>query len=578
MSVKNSEIAEMLENLADMLDIQGENRFRVRAYRNAARTIRGLGESAADIVERGEDLSGYRGIGSAIAEKVAEIVHTGRLGKLEEVQRELPEGLLELLRIPELGPRRVKELYERLDVRGIDDLQAALEAGKIHELPGFGEKLESSLRSQLGEVKKQRGERRLLLPRAEEIAWDIVSYLRSHAAVHRITPAGSYRRRKETVGDLDVLAVPARSAEAAEIMELFTQHEDVERVNMKGETRSQVVLRSGVQVDLRLLEAKSYGAALQYFTGSKEHNVALRRIAGEQGLKLSEYGLFRGEERVAGAEEEEVYTGLGLSPIPPELRENRGEIEAARAGTLPRLVSLDDIRGDLHAHTDASDGTANLAEMAEAAEQRGYEYLAVTDHTKSLAVARGLDKDRLARQIDEVAAFNEQHDAVRLLASAEVDILDDGRLDLPDDILARLDLVVCSVHSGLNRPGDEQTERIIRAMDNPYCNIIAHPTGRILGSRPPYAVDVRRLLEAAAERGCFLEINAQPERLDLRDEDARAARELGVKLSIGSDAHAPANLGYMRYGVDQARRGGLEAGDVLNTRPWSELSRLLRRR
>ena len=360
-------------------------------------------------------------------------------------------------------------------------------------------------------------------------------------------------------------------------MDLFTGHEDVRRVSMKGDTRSSVVLRSGVQIDLRLLEAESYGSAMQYFTGSREHNIAVRRVAQEQGLKVSEYGIFRGEERVAGASEEDMYTTLGLAWVPPELRENRGEVEAAQENTLPELVTKNDMRGDLHSHTSATDGSFTLAEMAQAARDRGYEYLAVTDHSKSLTVAHGLDEDRLARQIDEIAQLNDGFDGFRLLASIEVDILEDGGLDLADDILSRLDLVVCSIHSGLNRSEEKQTERIIRAMDNPHCSIIGHPTGRLLGSRQPYPVNMKRLLEAAAERGVFFEINAQPERLDLRDEDVHAAKELGIKLAIATDAHSPANLAYMRYGVDQARRGWLTASDVLNTRSWEDLAPLLER-
>jgi DNA polymerase (family 10) len=576
MPVRNAEVAEILEKLADLLDIKGENQFRVRAYRNAVRTIGGLQAPVFELVRRGEDLSRYQGIGKAMSEKIAEIVTTGKLTKLEEVKKELPEGLLELLRIPELGPRRVKELYEELGITGTDELAAALESGRVRELEGFGEKLEQSLLAQVRQMREREGEKRLLLPDAEEIAEGMVAYLREHAALARIAVAGSYRRRKETVGDLDILVVPAEegAAAAAAIMDTFTAHEDVERVSMKGETRSSVVLRSGVQIDLRLLEAGSYGSALQYFTGSKEHNIAVRRVAQEQGLKVSEYGLFRGEEQVAGAEEEDMYTSLGLAWVPAELREDRGEVAAAREGRLPKLVTVDDIRGDLHSHTTASDGSFTLEQMAAAAQERGYEYLAVTDHSKSLTVANGLDEDRLARQIDEIARLNDGFEGFRLLASIEVDILDDGRLDLADEILARLDLVTCSIHSGLNKTEEKQTERIIRAMDNPYCDIIAHPTGRLLGSREAYPVNMERLLRAAAERGCFFEINAQPERLDLRDEDVHAARELGIRIAISTDAHAPANLRFIRYGVAQARRGWLTADDVLNTRSWPELAKL----
>ncbi len=573
----NADVAQLFEKLADLLDIRGENQFRVRAYRNAARTISGMQSNVAELVEHGEDLSKYQGIGTAIAEKISEIVRTGRLSKLEEVERELPEGLLDLMRIPELGPRRVKELHDELGITGTEELAAALEKGRVRELPGFGEKLESSLREQLRRMSDRGEDTRLLLPSAEKTAERMVRYLEAHVEMQHITVAGSYRRRKETVGDLDILVVAEPSQHAAHIMDVFTAYEDVRTVAMKGETRSSVVLRSGVQIDLRLLNEQSYGSALQYFTGSKEHNIALRRVAQEQGFKVSEYGIFRGEEQVAGATESSMYERLGLAWIPPELREGHDEIEAAREGRLPQLVEERDIRGDLHSHTSATDGSFSLEEMASAARSAGYEYLAVTDHSKHLSVARGLDEDGLARQIEEIAKLNDGWDDFRLLASVEVDILDDGRLDLSDEVLSRLDLVVCSIHSGLNKTEQTQTERLIRAMDNPNCNIIGHATGRLIGSREAYPVNIEHLLKAAAERGCHFEINAQPERLDLKDDHVRAARELGVKIAVGSDAHAPAHFDFMRYGVYQARRGGLEAGDVLNTRPWSELARLIKR-
>mgnify|MGYP000078863895 CR=1 FL=1 len=577
--MKNTDVAQQFEKLADLLDIQGENHFRVRAYRNAARTISGMEGSVAELVERGDDLSKYQGIGKAIAEKISEIVRRGTFSKLEEVQQQIPEGLVDLLRIPELGPRRVKELHEELGVTGTEELGAVLEQGKVRELAGFGEKLENSLREQLRRMSEQSGETRLLLPEAEEIAERIVRYLQDHVKMQHITVAGSYRRRKETVGDLDVLVVTAQESAAGDtpIMDIFTSHDEVREVVMKGETRSSVVLSSGVQIDLRRLDQESYGSALQYFTGSKEHNIALRRVAQEQGFKVSEYGIFRDEEQVAGATEESMYERLGLVWIPPELREGHGEIEAAREDRLPLLIQEKDLKGDLHSHTNATDGSFSLEEMAQTAHERGYEYLAVTDHSRSLSVARGLDEDRLARQIEEIGQLNEQWDDFRLLSSIEVDILDDGRLDLSDEILSRLDLVVCSIHSGLDKPEDKQTERIIRAMDNPNCNIIGHPTGRMLGSREAYPLNVEQLLRAAAERGCYFEINAQPQRLDLRDEHVRAAREHGVKVAIGSDAHAPAHLSFMRYGVYQARRGGLEAAHVLNTYAWPELKKLLHR-
>ena len=585
MPIPNIEISRTLNEMADLLDIKGENQFRVRAYRNGARSVENLPKPAGELLQEGTELSSFPGIGQAIADKIRQLVDTGKIKQLEDLKKQLPEGLLDLLKIPELGPRRVGDLYRHLDVEGVEDLAKAVEENSIDEVPGFGTKLTASIRKNIESIRTTSKERRILLSEAEEIAEALVKHLtadgETQAAgdsprIERIEVAGSYRRRKETVGDLDILVI---AGPESGIMERFTGYDGVEEVTMQGETRSSVVLHGGTQVDLRLLDNSSYGAALMYFTGSKEHNVALRRVAQNKELKLSEYGLFRagaadgddGGEKVAGATEEEMFAALGLTWVPPEIRENRGEIEAAREGALPDLVTLEDIRGDLHAHTNWSDGMFSLEEMARAAMEHGYEYLAISDHSKGLTVANGLNEERLARQIDAIAELNEGFDNFRLLSSLEVNINADGSLDLSRELLDRLDLVVCSIHSGLDQSREKQTERIIRAMDDPACSIIGHPTGRQLGKRPGYELDFDRVLQAAKEKKVALEINAQPERLDLRDAQAYLAGQAGVKIAVSTDAHSTRNLDYMRFGVSQARRAWLSAADVINTRSLEEL-------
>ncbi|MFW6150953.1 MAG: DNA polymerase/3'-5' exonuclease PolX, partial [Chloroflexota bacterium] len=410
---------------------------------------------------------------------------------------------------------------------------------------------------------------------AEELVQPLLEHLGKGQGVVRVDAAGSYRRRRETVGDLDVLV--SRGGKS-DVMDRFVNYEDVEHVVSKGETRSSVVMRFGLQVDLRVVGEESFGAALHYFTGSKDHNIAVRKLGLKRNLKINEYGVFHGEERIAGTNEHEVYDEVELPYIEPELRENQGEIEAAQANKLPELVRLDEIRGDLHAHTRATDGRSTLEEMAQAGRERGYDYLAITDHSKHVTVARGLDEGRLAEQIDEIDRLNEQLDGFRLLKGIEVDILEDGSLDLPDDVLRRLDIVVGAVHYKFNLPRDKQTERVLRAMDNRYLNVLAHPTGRMIDERDPYEIDIEQVVKAAKESGCCLELNAQPERLDLTDIHCKRAKETGVGVSISTDAHHTRELGFIRFGVGQARRGWLEAGDVINTKGLSDLRELLRRR
>ena len=581
MTIHNREIAEQFSRLADLLEIEGADAFRVRAYRQAAQTIGGLSESLAERAAEGEDLSALPHIGKRIAEKIRAISETGYLPQLEAVEERLPAELSELLKLSGLGPKRVKALHQDLHVDNLADLKRAVAEHRVREVPGFGAKREQAIAEKLEQW--QGAEQRLTLIAAEEIAHPLVDYLQRIDGVDQVTIAGSFRRRKETVGDLDILVT---AAAGSPVMERFTAYEEVREVVSRGETRATVLLRAGLQVDLRLVPALSYGAALHYFTGSKAHNIAVRRLGVKRGLKINEYGVFRAEgqdgERVGGRTETEVYAAVDLPYIEPVLREDTGEIEAAQQDRLPRLIEVGDIRGDLHAHTDASDGHDSLEQMAEAAAARGYDYLAITDHSRHLTVANGLDPARLAAQMDAIDRLNDRLNdrgdgRIRVLKSVELDILADGSLDLPDEVLARLDLCVCSVHYKFDLSREKQTERILRALDNPHCHILAHPRGRLIGERPGYALDLERVMRAAAERGCALEVNAQPKRLDLDDADCRLAKELGVRIAISTDAHSRGNLDYMRLGVDQARRGWLTADDVINTRGLDDLLALLRR-
>ncbi|MGE5502024.1 MAG: DNA polymerase/3'-5' exonuclease PolX, partial [Ignavibacteriales bacterium] len=570
--VHNADIAETFYRMAELLEIEGANPFRVRAYRRAAATIEDLPESVTGMLARGADLDELPGIGEDLAGKIAEICKTGGLTALKEVEARTPSALAALSAIPGLGPKRVQVLHEKLGVNGLDDLVKACEQGRVAPLPRFGERFQIKL---LAELQKTRSpeEKRFRLSTAEDFAGPLKAWLERSPGVTQVVVAGSFRRRRETVGDLDILAI---CADGPATTERFTKYEEVETVTAKGPTRATVLLEGGLQVDLRVVPEESYGAALVYFTGSKAHNIALRRMAQEKGLKISEYGVFRGMQRIAGRTEEEVYASVGLPWIAPELREDRGEIDAAFEGRLPKLVELTDIRGELHVHTRASDGKSTLAEMVEAAKARGYEYIAISDHSKHATVAHGLDAARLSKQIDEIERLNETRPGIRVLKSCEVDVLADGRLDLPNSVLSRLDFVIGAIHSDFDLSAEAQLARVLKAMDNPHFDIFAHPSGRLIGERAGYAIDLTKVMEGAKARGCFLEINAHPSRLDLDDVHVRAAKEMGVKIAIGSDAHSDAGLSNMRYGVDQARRGWLEAGDVLNTRSWAEIKPLLR--
>ena len=574
MPIHNSDIVDIFNKLADTLEIEGANEFRVRAYRNAARVVNDLPQAISAMMDRGEGLRTLPGIGKDLEGKIKEIIETGTLSQLMEEEKRLPPGLRALMKIGGLGPKRVRALYEQLGITTISELKKAALGGRIRALRGFGKKTEEMVLEELREEDEERG-KRVKLRIAEQIADSLTEYLKAVEGVTQVTAAGSYRRRKETVGDLDVLVTCSADCP---VIDRFVSYGDVLKVISKGSTRSTVLFRSGIQVDLRVVPNESYGAALHYFTGSKSHNIAVRAMGVRQGLKINEYGVFRGEVQIAGRTEEEVYAAVGLPYIHPELRENLGEIEAARDGRLPQLITLKDLKGDLHAHTSETDGRHTMREMAEAARIAGYEYLAVTDHSKRLAMTRGFDEARLARRNKEIDRLNAELKGIVLLKSIEVDILEDGTLDLADSILKELDLTVCSVHSRFTLSREKQTERIIRAMDNPYFSILAHPSGRLIDERVPYDVDMERVIDAARIRGRILELNAQPDRLDLTDVYCKMAKESGVRIAISTDAHSKNELALMRFGIAQARRGWLEPGDVVNTLTWPELKKLLKRR
>jgi DNA polymerase (family 10) len=578
MPVYNSDIADIFNEVADLLEIEGANQYRVRAYRNAARTISTMSRNVSQMVEDGEDLTELPGIGEDLAGKIEEIVRTGDLKQVEEIEQRTPPALAKMLDVAGLGPKRVQTIYQELGVTTMEELREAAEQGRIRDLRGLGEKTERKILEDLERWSAE--EERTRRDVVEERVEPLLDFLRNLDKVGQVEAAGSYRRKKETVGDLDVLAI---SDAGDDVISRFVEYEDVEEIVSQGETRSTVVFRSGLQVDLRVVEEKSYGAALLYFTGSKQHNITLRNMALERDWKINEYGVWdtgvKSEEQkmIAGETEEEIYSLFDLPWIEPELREDRGEVEAAQTGQLPNLITLDDIRGDLQSHTTASDGRVPLEEMARAARAAGRDYLAITDHSAYIGVTQGLNADELEERIEAIERLNEEMEGIVLLKSIEVDVMEDGSLDLPDDVLEKLDLVIFSVHSHFDLPADKQTERIIRAMDNPNCTILAHPTGRQIGKRPPYEVDMGRLMDAALERGCFLELNAQPDRLDLDDVCCKMAKDRGLKVAISTDAHGTEELKFMRFGVYQARRGWLEPDDVLNTRTWDDLKGLIKR-
>ena len=584
----NREIAAVFDQVADLLEFKGANPFRVRAYRNGARKVGDYPEPLAVVSEDPDrQLTDIDGIGKDLAEKIEHLLTFSRLPMLEELQAEIPAGVMALLRVPGLGPKKAAALHKELQIDSLDRLQAACEAGEVQKLKGFGKKTEETILKGIELAAK--ADERTRWADADAIVVDLKTYLAGVPGVRQLEAAGSYRRGKETVGDLDFLV---DADEAAPIMDRLGEYPGVAETIVRGDTKMSVRLDTGMQVDLRVVPARSFGAALQYFTGSKEHNVEVRGRAKARGLRVNEWGVFRvdkdkaenGEdsgplagEYVAGESEADVYAALDLPCFPPELREARQEFRWAEQGELPRLIELADLRGDLHMHTTATDGKATLDEMIAAARQRGYEYIAVTDHSQRVSMARGLDPERLRRQWAEIDQVNKQLDDLVVLKGIECDILERGGMDLPDDVLAEADWVVASVHYGQQQSREQITDRILGALEHPSVNVIAHPTGRLINRREAYAVDVEAMIAAAAEHGKLLEINANPMRLDLDDVHAAAAQRRGVPIVINSDAHSTAGLDVLRYGVLQARRAGLTAADVANTRPWAEFKELLGR-
>jgi len=569
MPVQNAEIATMFDQAADLLEIKGDNPFRVRAYRRAARTIEGLPQSVGSMLAKEADLSELPGIGKDLAGKITGIVESGHFDLLDQLKKKLPGDLGAMAGLPGLGPKRIKLLYDKAKVRTLDDLRRAIKVGKLHGLHGFGPVIEKKLAAAL---EKPLAEKRFKLAVAEAEAESLVAFLRDKG---QVVVAGSYRRRRDTVGDLDILVT---SKQGPAVGDKLVRYDNVADVLAHGPTRTTVLLRSGIQVDLRAVPEESYGAALLYFTGSKAHNIALRGIANARKWKLNEYGLFSGKRRIAGASEEEVYRKLGLAYVPPEMREDRGEIALALNGELPRLVSAGDMRGDLHVHSDWTDGTASIANMAAAAQACGYAYMALTDHSRRQTMSHGLDPAKVARQLREIDKINGTLKGFTILKGIEVDILKDGELDLPDATLAQLDVVIASVHSFFDLPREAQTQRMIRAMRNPHVSIVGHPSGRLIGEREPYDIDMDAITSTARDLDCYLEINAEPDRLDLNDIHAHMAKSKGVKIAISTDAHSVNAFQYMRFGVDQARRAWLTADDVINTRQFGDLRKLLKRR
>ena len=585
--MENLDVARTLTTLADLLEIQGANPFRIRAYRNAVNSVNSLSRPLTAMVSAGEDLTELPGVGKSVAHHIVELLETGRIERLDEITTDMPVTLAELMRLDGVGPKKAKKLFDELDVKSVDDLAVELDAGTVQELDGFGVRSVEKIRHAIEDYRKHIG--RFQINEVEMLIAGLLEYLAVAPGVEKVEVAGSLRRRKETIGDVDILA--AYEGDGTPVVDHFVAFDGAARIVGAGPTKGSIVLHSGLQVDLRVIPTRSLGSALVYFTGSKEHNVAIRTGAVRRGLRVNEWGVFRvpedadpeesdkeDGERLAGDTEEGVYAALGMTWVPPVLRENRGEIEAARCGELPELVTLADIRGDLQMHSTWSDGKATLEEMAVACKDLGYEYVAITDHSQAMAMVQGLTPARTREQWVEIEEVRERVDGIAILRSAEIDILKDGSLDMTDDILEELDLVVVSIHSFMDLPRKAMTERVLKAMAHPSVDILAHPTGRRINRREPYDLDLESVLEAAAELDVAVEVNANPNRLDLNDIQVHRAKELGVQVVISTDAHSPRGLLDMRFGVDQARRGWLEAGDVLNARSLVDFTTWLGRR
>ncbi|MBI4823973.1 MAG: DNA polymerase/3'-5' exonuclease PolX [Nitrospirae bacterium] len=571
--MKNQDVARIFNSIADLLEIKGENPFRIRAYRRASQNIDGLTKDVSELTK--EQLIEIPGIGTDLAGKITEIVKTGILKDYEELKETVPEGLTLLLTVPGLGPKTAKLLYEKLKIKDISELEGLARQHKLIGLSGIKEKTEENILRGIEMLK--RGRDRYPLGRILPLTEDIIRHLREKAPVEDLCVAGSVRRWKDTVKDIDILAT---SQEPKKVMSIFVHLPHVRDILSQGQTKSSVVLEEGIQVDLRVVEKTSFGAAIAYFTGSKEHNIRLREMAQKAGLKINEYGVFREKDghRIGGEKEEDIYRVLGLPYIPPELREDTGEIEAAMEGRLPELVGIKDIKGDLHVHSKWSDGSHSFEELAKTAKDKGYEYIAITDHSKGLAVARGLSEKRLLDEINEIDSLNKKLRGIKLLKGIEVDIRSDNTLDFPDEILKRLDIVVASIHSGFRQSREKLTSRLISAMENPYVTVIAHPTGRLIGQRDAYDVDMPVLLKTAKETVTALEINAYPLRLDLNDTYVKQAKALSIPIAIGTDTHILSHFDYMSYGVSIAKRGWLEKKDVINTLSLSQITGFLKKK
>jgi DNA polymerase (family 10) len=567
--MKNKELAHIFHRIADALEFKGENVFKIIAYRKAARVLDELTKDI-EVLNSTGTLHELPGIGKAIAEKIHEYLTTGTMKKYEEVMKDIPSTILDMLNVQNIGPKTLALAYNALGVCDIEDLKKAIKDGSLARLPQMGNKKVANIAK--GIELFEQSLKRLSLATAERIADEIIKYLQSYSKSAHVSPAGSLRRWKETIGDIDILATGIRGGK---LTNAFTNYPKIERVIADGETKASIIVKGGIQVDLRIVKPQQYGAALQYFTGSKAHNVRLRNIAKSKGLKLSEYGIFKGKKNIASKTERDVYRTLGLAYVPPELREDRGEIEAAMRKKLPHLVDMKRIRGDLQMHSTYSDSSATIADLAKAASALGYKYILITDHSASAKYAHGLDKRRLHAQWKEIAKVNRKYKTLRILRGAEVDILSNGALDYPDTILQELDIVIAAIHQGFKK---NVTERICGAMDNPLVDIIAHPTGRIISQREGYQVDVHAVIEHAVRTKTWLELNAFPDRLDLNDVYLKYAKELGAKIAIGTDAHSIEGLSWMEYGVATARRGWLENADVVNTFSLKKLLSFRKRR
>ncbi len=569
--MKNDVIASHFELLADLLEIQGANPFRIRAYRNGARTISSTSESLDEMVRSEKDLTELTGIGKDLAKQIHEIVTTGKHVALEELRKQIPGGVLDMLRIQGVGPKKVSVFFNELGLKSLADLKIACETGQLAKVKGFGKKTEESILQNIGLAEKQ-GER-VSIAEARAAAEAIVEDLKQLPEVEQVSVAGSCRRRRETCGDLDVLAT---CSDPGPPMDRLAAHPLVETVLQRGDTKQRVRLRTGIELDLRVVPQSSFGAAMQYFTGSKEHNIVVRQRAKDLNLKVNEYGVFRGEEQIAGRTEEEVYAAVGLPWIPPELREHRREFEWADAGKMPELVTVADIKGDLHMHTTASDGAATIEEMALAAKARGLKYIAITDHSKRVSMANGLDADRLRQHWKDIREVQARMSGIDILCGIECDILEDATMDLPDEVLAEADWVIAVLHYGLKQPGTQIMKRLMAAVCNPHVDIIGHCTGRMIGRREGADVNFTELLKAAADHRVMMEINAHPSRLDLDDIHAAAAKDHGIPIVISTDAHSVNGFEVLEYGVDQARRAGLTADDVANTKSLKEFQQSLK--